>query len=779
MHTEKSIQIFDPGPRLIERRRKDAVALIDSEPEQAPSLLSYWTVLRKRHWTVLAVLMVVSLTVLVATLKETPLYQAKALIEIEKENPNIVTANDLFEIDNVNSTFLETQYKVLQSESLARRVIRDLDLDKLKEFNPPKHWWSRLGSHPPIQLQSWAHGSTLAPDSDGVYSALKTFEDRLDVEPVKQSRLVEVTFESKDSILAAQIVNSVASNYIDQNLELRWDAAQKASEWLSQQLVGVKAKLEKSEDEMQSYARDNGLLFLESEKGTTENIVDARLRQLQEALTAAQAARFQAESLYRLEQTGDKGALPSIFDNHEMQELTLRLSDLQAQRAQLASTFSPDYPKLKQVQSEIDEAQHMLDAERARGATHIENEYDAAVRRESLLEDAFASAQRDANEIAEKSVQYNILKREVDTNRELYDGLLDRLKQAGIAGGLKESNIRIVDSAVPPKKPAKPRTALNLGLALIVGLGLGVGAAFLQEHLDNSLKTTEDVERIMQLPALAMIPSVESLNGRKPAAKLSGNGHLSDATLTPADRAKTNGHGLPPHWYRIDDLAPQHSPLTEAFRSLRTSVLLSAAGQPPRSLLVSSAQPGEGKTTVSSNLAISLAQLGQRVLLIDADLRRPSVHRAFQIQGGLGAVSYLTGQQDWRGAVEKMATPGLDVLVCGPVPPNPAELLSSDRMQKLIQESIEEYKFVVVDSPPLLNVSDSRILATLVEGVVLVVKGGETPREIVRRAQSYISDIGAHVIGAVLNNVDLHREEYSYYRAYSYDAIPPDADAVS
>jgi len=472
------------------------------------------------------------------------------------------------------------------------------------------------------------------------------------------------------------------------------------------------------------------------------------------------------------------GALPTVFDNHELQELTLRLSDLEAQRAQLAATFSPDYPRVKQLQNEIDEAQQTLDSERARGAAHIEDDYFAAVRREVLLQAAFASAQRDANAIAERSVQYNILKREVDTNRQLYEGLLDRLKQAGIASGLKESNIRIVDVAVPPKKPAVPRTALNLSLGLLVGLGLGIGAAFLQEHFDNSLKTTEDVERVMQLPALALIPSVESLNGHRGSAdRASDDVHAAAAGSL---LRGSNGRLLPAHWYRIDDLAPQHSALVEAFRSLRTSVLLSAAGQPPRSLLVSSAQPGEGKTTVSANLAISLAQLGQRVLLIDGDLRRPSVHRAFRIQDSLGVVSYLTGQQDWRAAVEKMPLAGLDLLVCGPVPPNPAELLSSGRMQTLVQEALEEYKFVVLDSPPLLNVSDSRILATLVEGVVLVVKGGETPRELAQRAHAYISDVGARVIGAVLNNIDLHRDEYSYYQAYSYDArgASPDAQAA-
>jgi succinoglycan biosynthesis transport protein ExoP len=781
MERENSIEIFQACPRALEKRRGEVLAL-KSEPAPSVNLLSYWIILRKRRWTVLALLAVIFAVDVIATLKEKPLYEAKALIEIERENPNIPTAEDLFEIDNVSNTFLETQYKVLESESVLRRVVRELHLDELPEFNPPRHWWS-LPSLKAAAVTSTGDSTAPRPDTEAVHNALKTLGDRLSVDPIKQSRLVEVSFQSQDPVLAARIVNGIASNYVDQNLELRWDAAQKASEWLSQQLVGVKGKLEKSEDEMQAYARNNGLLFLESEKGTTENIVDARLRQLQEELTKAQADRYQKESLFRLIEAGDYGALPTVFENHELQELTLRLSDLDTQRAQLATMFAPDYPKLKQVQSEIDEAQGTLDAERNRAATRIRNDYFAAVRREGLLKDAFGNAQRDANGIAERSVQYKILKREVDTNHELYDGLLQRLKQAGISAGLKESNVRIVDAAVPSTKPAKPRVALNLSLGLVMGFGIGIGAAFLQEHFDNSLKTTEEVERILQLPALAMIPSVESLNGRgNHAGQTSGDSHPLHLKAGHLVAGGNGSSGLNPHWYLLDELSAKYSELTEAFRSLRTSVLLSAADCPPRSLLVSSAQPGEGKTTVSTNLAISLAQLGQRVLLIDGDLRRPSVHRAFGIRDSLGVVSYLTGQQDWRAAVEKISVPGLDVLVSGPIPPNPAELLSSDRMKKLLAEALEEYKFVVVDSPPLLNVADSRILATLVEGVVLVIKGGETPRELARRAQAHASDVGARVIGVVLNNVDLRREEYSYYyqhyRYDSYDSAPQHTGAA-
>ena len=510
-------------------------------------------------------------------------------------------------------------------------------------------------------------------------------------------------------------------------------------------------------------------------------MVDARLRQLQEELTNAQAARIEKESLFKLVENGDNGSLPTVFENRELQDLTIRVSDLRTQDALLASTFSAEYPKRMQLQSQIDEAQKTLDQERERAAARIRGDYTAASDREAMLTQAFAEAQRDANAIAEKSIQYNILKRDVDTDRALYEGLLERLKQAGVSAGLKESNIRVIDAAVPSKYPAKPRVALNLLLGVLVGMGLGIGAAFLQEHADNSLKTPADIERIMQLPALVAIPAVESLNARN-----NGNGRGNGRSLSERGRAllssvNGNGQNATPHWYRIDDLEPQFGELAEAFRSLRTSVLLSAAERPPRSLLVSSAQPGEGKTTVSINLAISLSQLGQRVLLIDGDLRRPSVHRAFQIQGSLGVVSYLTGRQDWRAAVVKTSVPGLDVLVSGPLPPNPAELLSSDAMEKLIHEALGEYKFVVIDSPPLLSVADSRILATLVEGVVLVVKGGVTTHDLARRAQAHATGVGARVIGVVLNNIDLQREEYAYYQHYRYDshgAARTDGDAT-
>jgi succinoglycan biosynthesis transport protein ExoP len=758
MEEQNKIELIEPVRTNLERRRHDPLSLYEViDAPESSDLRVYGRVIRKRIWTILSVVTVIFVVALIATLKEKRIYRAQTMVEIEQENPNILTVQELFQIENVSDAYLETQYKILQSQSLARRVVEGLHLDRVKEFSPSSSAVSK-------RKDPSGPAETPSLDPDAEQTVLGQFESRLRIEPIQRSRLVRISFDSEDPKLAANVANALTSNYIQENLEMRWDATQKATEWLSQQLDGLKIKLEKSEDDLQHYAQSNGLLFLESDKGTTENIVDERLRQLQDELTKAQGDRYQKESLYRLVQAGDYGSLPGVVDNALLQNLTLRFSDLEASYAQLSTTFSPDYPKLKQLQNQMDEVKNTLATERKRVAERIANDYDAAVRREGLVDQAFRAQQKQANDVAGKAVQYNILKREVETNKQLYEGLLQRLKEAGVSAGLKASNIRIVDAAVPPTAPVKPQVALNLGLALALGLCCAVGVAFLLEHLDNTLKSAADVERFLRLPALAMIPAAESVNGHR------------RGVYALASRSKRLGNGdgeslqKPEGWVRIDQAGPKTSALSEAFRSLRTSVLLSSAERPPRSLLVTSAQPSEGKTTVSFNLSISLTQLGRRVLLIDADLRRPNIHRALGIRGAQGVVSYLTGQQDWPAVVIPTSVNGLEVIPCGPVPPNPAELLSSDRMRELIRQATAEYDTVVLDSPPLLNVADGRVLATQVEGVVLVVKGNATPRELAQRAQGYARDVGANIIGVVLNNIDVRQGDYYYYRYHQYDS---------
>jgi succinoglycan biosynthesis transport protein ExoP len=337
------------------------------------------------------------------------------------------------------------------------------------------------------------------------------------------------------------------------------------------------------------------------------------------------------------------------------------------------------------------------------------------------------------------------------------------LKEASVSASLKASNIRIVDSAEPPTKPVKPKIALNLGVAAILGLGLGLCAAFLQERLDDTLKGSDDVERLFGLSAVGLIPAAPELNGNH-----HGVSKLLEHTKVSLSRKENgNGHVRKPDagWHRIDEEGKQNGALVEAFRSLRTSILLSTADHPPSSLLITSTQPGEGKTTIATNLAIALAQVGQRVLLVDADLRSPSLHRLFGTRESQGLVSYLTGHQDWHSVVHPSGSPGLDLLFCGPIPPNPSELLSSRSMGELIRSAREQYEFLILDSAPMLALADSRILARLVNGVLLVVKNAMIPREQVKQALFGIHSVGGNVIGVALNRVDIHTQGYFDYHA--------------
>ena len=769
-----SIEKFDASKQAL--ARPDAPIPIAYETvatQEAPELLTYWRVIQKRRWTIAAIFITLFSFVLIWTLKEQPIYEAKALLEIEKENPNILSVQQLFEIDTVSDAYLETQYKVLESESLAYRVISQLELHKIEEFNPPAPWWLPDGNRTEAAPPTF---SVVAGNSDvkpGVLQqVLKKFQKNLSVEPVVYSRLVELRFESEKPDYAAKIVNTLAENYIQQNLEARWDASQKASEWLSQQLVGLKAKLESSEEELQSYAHNNGLLFLQNQQGIDENILNERLRQLQQELTDAEAARYEKEAMFRLLESGNYESLPGIIDSNLMQDLTLRLAELQREHAQLTSTFTSRYPLVQQLENQIKVLQTTINQEQAKAAERIRKDFQAANQRQEFLVQAFQKQQEQANTIAEKSVQYSILHREVETNKQMYDGLLQRLKEAGVSAGLKASNIRIVDIAIPPKDPIKPNLPLNFALGIFLGLTFGIAAAFLQEYLDNTLKTPEDVERFLEVPTLALIPSAASLLGRRgrnygygtygrPRLPEKANENNTEAALSRTD--------TPTGWYRIDQLDPKQSTLLEAFSSLRTSILLSTADKPPRILLVTSAQPGEGKTTITLNLAISMAQLGQKVLLIDCDMRRPCLHKIFSQYSGAGLSSFLTGQAAWQSAAGPSGVPHLDFIGCGPIPPNPAELLSSDRMRNFLQEALGTYSFIIIDSPPLLHVTDGRILARLAEGTVLVIKGQATPRELARRAQLHCRDVGANVVGVILNNLDVRSSDYYYYyNRYNY-----------
>lgn len=736
MENENQLQVVGEAGGAPSR---PTLALRAEAPDGAARVRACWHIVQKRRWSVISAATIVFVSALLWTVKQQPQYEARALLEIEQPNDGVATLQDMFQAQNFTDDYIETQEKLLQSDGVARAVIQQLSLDKHGEFNPA----GRV-------------------TSDREQRVLQEFEERLSVVPIPRSRLVRVMFDSEDPQLAAQVVNSVADSYIEQNLQAHWNATQRATQWLSQQLDGLKIKLEKSEDQLQQYAENNGLLYFENDKGQSENIVNERLQQLQDELTQAQAQRYQAESLFRLAEAGDYAALPGVFDNRLTQDLSERLAQLEQEKAQLTPDFKPGYPKVKEIESQIERTRQLLDEQRREAERHIADQYFAAVHREDLVKKAFAEQEKQANASAQAAVEYNILKREVDTNKQLYEGLLERLKEAGVSAGLKASNVRVVDAAVPPAKPVSPRVPLNLSLGLVAGMFVGVLFAFAQERIDNTVKGPEDVATLLELPILGLIPK-ERVSGkrrfRRPRLATSQRSQEGSSEMTKA--SEQNG------WVRIDAGAMDTSDIRESFRVLRTSILLSTAGRPPRSLAFVSAEAHEGKTTVCCNLAISLAQLGKRVLVIDGDIRRPGVQDFFRLAGSSGLVNYLAGQGEWRSLVQVTAAKGLDCLICGPEPPNPGELLSSEGMEALIKDAMKDYDFVFVDAPPLLNITDGRILAAVVEGTVLVIKGGATSREQVQRAQGCADAVGAHLIGAVLNDIDL--AEAGYYRTGYYE----------
>lgn len=676
------------------------------------------------------------------TIRQKPVYEAKALLEVEPNSSNAASVQDLFRFASVSGDYVETQEKLLQSDSLAREVIRKLRLDQEAKVD-----------------------SDFKPEESAVAKqvALKVFERRLNVLPIPNSRLVRVTFDSQDPKLAAQVVNTLTATFIERNFQSHWDAMQNATKWLSQQLDRLRIRLEASERDLQRYTQANGLVYVDSGQGRLRSITDERLQQLEEQVTAAQMIRFEKESLFRVEQAGDSEAMPGVFDDRITRNLTERLQHLEQKQAQLAVSFKAGYPPMQAIQSEIKRTRRLLAQQQGEAERHIADEYFAALQHEDLLRRAFARQQARAKIAAQEAVQYNILKREVDTNKQLYDALLQRMKEAGVSAGLRANSIRVVDAAVPPISPVRPKIALDLAFGFLGALGGGLGFACVQERVDNSVKSPEDVAHFLHLPILGLIPNgrrTERDEIRRSCVRLSR--HLRVASWT-AFRAEQQQNV----WVRLDSSASGMSDLRESFRVLRTSILLSTAGRAPRSLAFVSAGPSEGKTTVCCNLAVSLAQLGKRVLLIDGDIRRPGVQDFFQITGSSGLVNYLAGQGEWRNLVQASSTKGLDCLICGPLPPSPGELLSSERMEALIKDAMSDYNFVLVDAPPLLSITDGRVLAATVEATVLVIKGAVTSRERAQRAQACVSAVGAHLIGAVLNQIDLR--EAGYYQTGYYE----------
>jgi capsular exopolysaccharide synthesis family protein len=489
-----------------------------------------------------------------------------------------------------------------------------------------------------------------------------------------------------------------------------------------------------------------------------QNITTQKLSEIDKELTSAQSDRIKKQADFQMATSGNVDSVPAIRESSQITSLTTKQSELRQQYIADLARFGPNWPSVKTEQDQIKNLDQLVQNEKKNIIGRIEQEYHTAAQRESLLTDALNKQKTEANAMAEKLVQYNILTRDAESNKQLYDGLSQKLKEAGISAGLHPSNIRVIDPAMVPSVPSRPNRARNILMAFLVGLVGGLGLAFLREYMDNTVKTPDDIERLAKLPSLAVVPSFGALDG----GKRSRMSRLLNS-------ASANGKDM--NVELVSYSMPQ-SQVSEAFRSLRTSLLLSQAEHPPQVILVTSALPREGKTTAAVNLAVTLAQLGDRTLLIDADLRKPGVTRALSLPEGkyAGLSSYLAGVSSMDlVTVPHPVIPNLCVVPTGPIPPNPADLLSSARMHQGINDLRSEYKFIVVDSPPVMAATDAVILSVLVDGVLLVVRSGETPKEAFTRTRDLLTGVKCRMLGVLLNAVDSSAPDYYYsYRYYPY-----------
>jgi succinoglycan biosynthesis transport protein ExoP len=730
--------------------------VVDVASEDVPHLLDYWEIILKRRWLVLTCALVVFTTVAIGTLKEKPIYEGKVLLEIDPEPPSVVNFKEVVSLGQQTDfeAYQDTQFKIIESRTMAEKVVKDLKLYQNPEFIRDRYLFGLMeGAVPPLPKN--IELGPPDPSTTVFRNAVSYFKSGVGVDPVRRSNLVEITFDSTDPRAAAQVANKLADDYILHNLDLKYEDTTKASAWLKDRLSDMKIKVEKADDALAQYARENGIIFI-SDKVT---LVNANLAQIQTQLLAAKSDRLGKEALYDQVQAGHIETLPGIVDSALIQGLMTRKADLERTYDEMSVNFKPDYPKVVQIKKQMDAIDKQIEQQKKTTAKSIIDQYTTAVSHEKKLEDTMDDAKNQVNDLAEKTIQYNILKREADSNHELFDGLLQRMKEANISAGLSASNIRVVDPAEIPQGYVKPRVSLNLTVGLLLGLGLGIGLAFFQEYLDKTLKTPDDVERLLRLPSLGVLPRFTIGDG-----KAENNGAEALIPL----------NGTPHH-----ALAPgiQTSPqAAEAFRSLRTSVLLSASPV-PRMILLTSALPSEGKTTTAVNLAATLAALGNKVVVVDCDMRRPACHRATGVENSPGFVQCLTGRADLKSAILPVAgVENLSVIPCGPIPPNPAEVLSSPMCGDLLRRLRSQFEYVLIDSPPLLSVADSRILATLVDAVVLVARAHSTPYDVVRRARSLLYGSGARILGVALNDLDVERNGFGYQQyQYGY-GYGPDAD---
>ena len=690
-------------------------------------LWDYWRVLVRHRGAVLLVSLGVLLTAGAWTFTSRPVFSASATLRIDREGPRVVKFEQVVREDPEGDSAqmqLQTYLNLLQSRALAARVIDRLGLADQPEFRG------------------------LDPQRGELLDA---FVDRLQVAPIRNSRLVKVSFQSRNPDLSARVANGVTDTFIAQQLDHRVEATRHASDFLSTHVEDARRALEGAETQLTRFLEANDILFVASNRvndrsGERQSLVGQQLVTLSEALLKARAERIAKQSLLAQAGRADADSLPAVLQNPLITHLKQEVTALEGKYRELSQTFKPEYPRLQRLGENIAQIRRQLREEVRRVVEAIRSDYGSALQNETELRKLMDEQQGRVKTVDAQMARYNLLRREVDANRELYATLSTRLKETRISGTLLASNISVVDRAEVPVTPTRPRTVLNLLLGGLIGILGGVVVAFLFEYLDTSIRDPREVEALLRLPTLGLVPARAALSSQSLERRANGPFALVAHDST-------------------------SSMLAEAFRGLRTSVVYATPERPPKTLLVTSLQQQDGKTSVSTNCAISLAQLGGDVLLIDADLRHPNLHEILGVTPVPGLSDLLAGGVEMDEVIRPTKIPGLYVIPAGPVPVNPTELLASGRLTDALASLESRFAHIVIDTPPMLGISDTLVLAPRVEGVILVLRHGRANRSSAQRAVQMLGAIRARILGVVLNHVDagsFRGEGYGYY--YRHDS---------
>lgn len=750
-------------------QRETPPELYLEEESEGEFHLSQWIeVIQRRRWLLVATALVV-LSFAIANYIMTPkAYQATAVIQIERRTPAIVSIEALLSSETIldAQSFLPTQYRLLSSRGLAERVVRRLRLAENPEFNPPR---AALPEDDPAPR-------TVADDDVALAWHARRLLGGLTVNPVRNTRLVELSYRSHSPALAAQVANAFAEEYIDWGVEERTRSVGRASSFLASQIEALKREIEEKEVQLQAFDRGADIVRLES----GSNVTLQRLAALNNDYTTAVSNRIDREAHYRQLMNSPKDVAADTLSGGLVGQLRAELLHMERDYANKLNTFRPEWPAMVELRGKIDSSRanlaSLIDETVHKAQEEARSNYETALRREQALTAELSRLAEEMRELDSASVEYNNLRLEVTSRRMLLDDLMRKQTETGVASrmeGAASSAVTFVERALEPRSAFRPSLRRNLALGLLLGLGLGLGAVFLVEYMDRTFKTPDDVERVLGLPVLAVVPDVDR-------STIAYGTYYGYGTGRPAPRQEKNSgknSRVPGNSGPIPiELAPVTHPrlaVSEAYRSLRGKLLLSTPGG-LKSVLVTSAVSEEGKSTTAVNLAVVLAQMGRDVLVVDGDLRKPRLHKIFGISNEVGLTSFLAGTAEPAAVFKRTEIPHLYVTTSGPQPPNPSELLASDRMQEFLELAGQRFDHLVLDSTPALPVIDAATLAVYVDGAVLCVSAHQVRREDSVSARNELVHAGTRILGVVLNRYREERGRYAKaYRRYQEGYLQP------